>query len=82
MSTSTIANGENRVLAVIREALEINEIGTDASVDGIDGWDSVGHLILVAALEEAFDVSISFSEAVEITSFEKIMNSLRAKDAI
>ncbi len=37
----------------------------------IDAWDSVGHMGLIAALEETFGIMIEPDDIVDLNSFEK-----------
>jgi hypothetical protein len=37
---------------------------------GISEWDSVGHMALVAALEEAFDIMMDTDDIIALDSFE------------
>lgn len=37
----------------------------------IPAWDSVGHMGLVAQLEEAFDIMLEPDDIVDLSSFEK-----------
>ena len=37
----------------------------------IDAWDSVGHMGLVAQIEEAFDIMLEPDDIVDLNSFEK-----------
>jgi len=45
----------------------------------IDGWDSLAHIQLVAALEEEFELEISASEIAEINSVAKILEIVGEK---
>lgn len=38
---------------------------------GIDAWDSVGHMGLVAAIEGAFGIMLEADDIVDLSSFEK-----------
>lgn len=38
---------------------------------GVTQWDSVGHMSLIAALEEAFDIMIDVDDILDLSSFEK-----------
>ena len=38
---------------------------------GVEAWDSVGHMGLIAALEEAFHIELSSDDIVEFSSYEK-----------
>ncbi len=35
------------------------------------GWDSVGHMTLIAALEEKFDCMLEMDDILDMSSFEK-----------
>lgn len=38
---------------------------------GISQWDSVGHMSLISALEDAFDIMIEVDDILALNSFEK-----------
>ncbi len=46
---------------------------------GIAAWDSVGHMTLVAALEDAFDIMMDTDDIIDFSSFEKGMEILSEK---
>lgn len=46
----------------------------------IPEWDSVGHMQLVAALEETFDIMMDTEDILEMENFEKIMEILKKYD--
>ena len=62
--------------------ISIDEINTASSVDTIEAWDSLNHMKLVMALEEAYDIELTEEEVAELLSFELIMLTLEAKDVI
>ena len=37
----------------------------------IDAWDSVGHMGLIAALEETFDIMMDTDDIIDFNSYEK-----------
>ncbi len=37
----------------------------------IDAWDSVGHMGLVAALEDAFEIMMDTDDIIDFSSYEK-----------
>lgn len=37
----------------------------------IQAWDSVGHMGLVAALEDAFDIMMDTDDIIDLSSYEK-----------
>jgi acyl carrier protein len=54
------------------ESLEVTEEQLEGlTYQGIDSWDSVGHMSLVAAIEEAFDIMMDTDDIIDFSSFEK-----------
>jgi len=51
----------------------------DTSPDNVKGWDSVKHLNLVMALEEAFNTSFTPEETMEMTSVKLMRLILEEK---
>jgi len=49
-------------LSVLQENLEYN---------AIPEWDSIGHMGLIAALEDTFDIAMDTDDIIEFSSFEK-----------
>ena len=88
MSTFSIAEHKNlstngdQLLDLLKTALEVDTIDRTASVGNVEKWDSIGHLTVIAAIEQIFDVTISFSDAVNLTSYQKILLYLKKKDAL
>jgi len=37
----------------------------------IDSWDSVGHMGLIAALEDSFDIMMETDDIIDLSSYEK-----------
>ena len=46
---------------------------------GIQAWDSIGHMSLIAALEETFDIMMDTDDIIDLSSFEKGMEILNEK---
>ena len=38
---------------------------------GIENWDSVGHMSLVAAMEDAFDIEMDTDDIIDFSSYKK-----------
>ena len=54
------------------KTLEIQPNETDGlKYQDIPAWDSVGHMTLVAAIEEAFDIMMDTEDIIDLSSFEK-----------
>lgn len=70
-STKKMNNAE-KYLQVFIEAFEIDTNQASAlKYQDIPAWDSVGHMGLVAAIEEAFDIMIEIDDIIDLSSFEK-----------
>ena len=54
------------------EGLGISEDQVDGlTFQSIPEWDSVGHMGLIAALEEAFDIMMDTDDIIDFSSYEK-----------
>ena len=53
-----------------------NQNFEDIEYNTIDQWDSIGHMTLIADLEEAFQISFETDDIVEFSSFKKGMEIL------
>ena len=42
----------------------------------LEGWDSLGPLRIIMAVEESFNISFSIEEIAALTTFERIMNKI------
>lgn len=63
----------DRLRNVFRSALELP---ADFDVDsleyrGIEKWDSLAHMSLIASLEDEFDVMIDTDDVIDLSSFSK-----------
>ena len=57
---------------VFCEAFEIKEdILKDLEYQSITQWDSIGHMGLIAELEEVFDISMEMDDIIDFSSYEK-----------
>jgi len=66
-----MTNWEKYVQAFV-EALEVSAEEAPALVYGQSkAWDSVGHMTLVAALEDAFDIMMEMNDIIDLSSFAK-----------
>lgn len=54
------------------ETLEISEDQLSGlKYQGIEAWDSVGHMALVSAIEDAFDIMMDTDDIIDFSSYEK-----------
>ena len=57
---------------VFIETFEITEDKlADLKYQDIEAWDSVGHMGMIAALEDAFDIMMDTDDIIDFSSYEK-----------
>ncbi|WP_036214754.1 acyl carrier protein [Lysinibacillus sphaericus] len=58
---------------IMMECFEIEQERLTAELvyNSIEQWDSVGHMALIAELEDAFDIMIDTEDVIDFSSYEK-----------
>lgn len=65
------------------EALEVEaDQVKDLAYQSIENWDSVGHMNLIAALEDTFDIMMDTDDIIDFSSFEKGKEILAKYDIV
>ncbi len=72
-------NLEDKVLEIMREVFEMENVSTDASQKNCERWDSLHHLSLASELEEAFDIELEPEEIADMTDFSRVIALLETK---
>jgi len=74
----------NKYKNCFAESLEIEpEVVTDdLEYNSIPEWDSIGHMTLMSALEEKFDISIETDDIIDFSSFKKGQEILTNKYSV
>jgi len=54
----------------------------DLDYQSISEWDSVGHMELMATLEEAFDIMMDIDDIIDFSSYKKGKEILRVYNVI
>ncbi len=73
-------NNKELYTKAFMETFEVTE-GTLAGLkyQDITAWDSVGHMALISALEDAFDIMMDTDDIIDLSSYEKGMEILNEK---
>ena len=67
--------------AAFCETLNVKEAQlADLKYQGVAEWDSVGHMTLVAAIEDAFDIMMEMDDIIDLSSYEKGKEILKKYD--
>ena len=74
---------ESVIIDIFREALELpDDVDvTTLTYRSIPNWSSLGHMTLVAALEEKFDVMLDSQDILDMSSFAEIVRIMGKYDA-
>jgi len=66
---------KNKLRASFAQALDVDieAIKDDLEYRGIEEWDSITHMFLIAQIEDDFEVSISPDEVIDMSSFLKAL---------
>mgnify|MGYP001181785281 FL=1 len=71
---------EDKILNIIKDVFELEDIDKNVSQDNCIKWDSLNHLNLILEIEMEFDVSFSPEEIVEIKSASIILSLLKKRN--
>jgi acyl carrier protein len=66
----------DRVYSAFKESFDLDD-GADTSLlvyQAYPAWTSIGHMILVAALESEFDTMLETDDILEISNFDKTVS--------
>jgi acyl carrier protein len=63
----------DKLKAAFAEGLElpIESITDDLSYNAVPQWDSFAHMVIIAAIEQAFDILIETDDLINMSSFLK-----------
>ena len=66
---------------VFVESFEIKpEEADDLKYQDIPQWDSVGHMSMIASLEDEFDIMMEMEDIIDFSSFKKGIETLKKYD--
>ena len=51
--------------------IDEDKLGSDLIYESIDEWDSIGHMSLIAELEDAFEISMEMDDIIDFSSYDK-----------
>lgn len=70
-----------KYIAAFIEAFEVEEDKVESlEYQSIPEWDSVGHMSLMAELEDAFDITLEMDDIIDFSSFQKGIETLKKYD--
>ena len=73
---------QQKVFSIVAQTLEIplEQVSAELAVGSIPQWDSLGHLGIVSALEEAFSISFDVDELFEVENVGDFIDLIDKQD--
>ena len=71
---------EDKILNIIKDVFELEDIDKNVSQDNCIKWDSLNHLNLILEIEMEFVVSFDPEEIAEIKSASNILSLLKKRN--
>ncbi len=76
-----MSNLEKYIEAFVN-SLEISkdQVNENLSYQGVENWDSVGHMSLIGELEDTFDIMFDTDDIIDFNSYSKGIEILKKYD--
>lgn len=79
-----MSENEHKLRQVFAEALaiEAERVNDELAYNQIEEWDSTAHMILIAQLEDCFEVMLDTDDIIDMSSFAKARQILAKYEVI
>ena len=57
-------------------------LGPDLKYESIPEWDSIGHMGLIAELEDSFEISMEMDDIIDFSSYKKGIEIMKNYDIV
>ena len=65
---------EEKIIKIMSDALMGEDVAPESNTDNLTGWDSLGHLSILSALDDASDGKVSeINEFNDVTTVKEIV---------
>ena len=70
---------EEKLKKIMAETFKLDEnaLNEETKMSKVESWDSLSHLQLIAALEEAFGMEIDMDDMLAMTGYKEILEILK-----
>ena len=67
-----MSDNKSRYKEVFQSVFEVDDatIASNPGYQSIEGWDSVGHMAFMAALEDEFTIELDIDDIIDFSSYE------------
>jgi acyl carrier protein len=59
--------------------MDSKDVSENTSVDTVEAWDSLRHMMMISALEEAFAIEFDDTEVIELVDYKSLCEAVQAK---
>ena len=67
-----MSENNTKYIKAFKYTFNIEESGIEKlEYQSIDNWDSIGHMTLMSAIEEAFGITFETDDIIDFSSFQK-----------
>lgn len=75
---------DKKLKSVFQEVFNtpVEMLRTDTKQNELQGWDSLGQLRIIMAVEEAFEISFTIDEIPQLNSYGKMLDAVVSKSGI
>ncbi len=72
---------EDKIKNILATVMSIDpkDISESRSVDSVDSWDSLRHMMVISALEEAFEIDFDDKEVIELVDYKSLCEAVQVK---
>jgi acyl carrier protein len=72
-------SNKNKYDQIFMEVFEItqDQLNKNLKYQSIESWDSVGHMTLMAALEDAFDIQLEMDDIIDFGTYHSGIETLK-----
>ena len=61
-------------------SIEVDSVNSDLKYESIPEWDSIGHMGLIAELEDTFEISMEMDDIIDFSSYNKGIEIMKKYD--
>ena len=58
------------------------ELGVTLEYNSVSEWDSIGHMGMIASLEEVFDITLDTDDIIDFSSYDKGIEILQKYEVV
>jgi acyl carrier protein len=68
--------------SIFEESIQLDssyDLSLESMFEEVPGWDSIGHMLIITALEENLDIELEIEEIIGVNTVQKLINIAASK---